>query len=105
MVQRIVVSVLKIGLILNRKSSSTEGAELGSCRWDTASRHGIMGLFHLARVTIHDRWVARPTFRAPSRFSGRAPTSGSPRRRRHTEGSLFQRAVHLLLCQCRMAGR
>src|SRR5206468_9234618 len=28
------------------------------------------GLFHLARVTIHDRWVARPTFRAPSRFRG-----------------------------------
>src|SRR5437870_6312410 len=33
MAERIVVSVLRIGLILNRKSSSTEGAELGSCRW------------------------------------------------------------------------
>src|SRR5437899_5836492 len=99
--ERIVVSVLIIGLILNRKSSMTQGAELGSCGWDTASPKASW-LFHLAQVRIYNRWVARPTLRAPSRFSGRRRPARRAERRQ-TEASLFNLLVHLLLCQYRKA--
>src|SRR5436309_13151857 len=58
MVQRIVVSVLKIGLILNRNRQVRKERN-SVCVDGTRIATRYHGLSHLARVTIHDRWVDR----------------------------------------------
>src|SRR2546425_9819187 len=54
----------------HRKSSRTEGAELGSCRWDTASPRGVMGRsIRLKRRSTIDGSLVRRSAR-PVDFRG-----------------------------------